>query len=59
MYPDPRPTYLVAMDRGVATVGGVSVVFGSTSVLHRVLLTTLQSRHVHTHTHTHTQVCLS
>lgn len=35
--------YLVAVDRSVATVGGVSVVLRSAAVLHCVSLTTLQS----------------
>lgn len=35
--------YLVAVDRSVATVGGVSIVFCSAAVLHCVSLTTLQS----------------
>lgn len=36
-------TYLVAVDRGVAAVGRVPVVFSSTAILHCVPLTTLQS----------------
>ncbi len=36
-------TYLVAVDRSVATVGGVSIVLSSATILHCVPLTTLQS----------------
>lgn len=36
-------TYLVAVDRSVATVGGVSIVLSSATVLHCVSLSTLQS----------------
>lgn len=36
-------TYLVAVDRSVATVGGVSIVLSSATILHCVSLPTLQS----------------
>lgn len=36
-------TYLVAVDRSVATVGRVSIVLRSATVLHCVSLTALQS----------------
>lgn len=36
-------TCLVAVDRGVATVGGVSIVFCSAAILHSVSLPPLQS----------------
>lgn len=36
-------TCLVAVDRGIATVGGVSVVFSATAILHSVSLPPLQS----------------
>lgn len=36
-------TCLVAVDRGVATVGGVSIILGSAAILHGVSLPPLQS----------------
>lgn len=36
-------TCLVAVDRGVATVGGVSIIFSSAAILHSVSLSPLQS----------------
>lgn len=36
-------TYLIAVDRSVATVGRVSIVLRSATILHCVSLTTLQS----------------
>lgn len=36
-------TCLVAVDRGIATVGGVAIIFGSTAILHSVSLPPLQS----------------